>query len=98
MVLDYGAHEDEALRAQQADLWLGFEAGELRRMAHAGGLHDVHVRRLPSAWQGEGPDRHLAWQILWGFRASPDDDGAHAPRGARATDHEQTRTTKRKKP
>ncbi len=97
-VLDYEAHDDEALREQESDLWLGFEPAELRRMAHAAGLDDVHVRRLPAAWQGEGPDRHLAWQILWGFRAEPDDDSARTPKGASATDHQPTRTQKRKKP
>ncbi|HVY48466.1 MAG TPA: metalloregulator ArsR/SmtB family transcription factor [Minicystis sp.] len=67
-VLDYEAHDDEALRDQEADLWLGFEPRELKRLAKDAGLVDVTVRRLPAAWQGEGPDRHLAWQLLVGFR------------------------------
>jgi ArsR family transcriptional regulator len=69
VVLDYEAHEDQALREQQADLWLGFEPRELKRLAKAAGLADVHWQRLPAAWQGEGPDRHLGWQLLVGFRA-----------------------------
>jgi ArsR family transcriptional regulator len=71
-VLDYEAHDDQALREQQADVWLGFEPAELRRLAEDAGLRGVEVRRLPAAWQGEGPDRHLAWQLLVGFRG----DGA----------------------
>lgn len=69
-VLDYEAHDDETLRDRESDLWLGFEPAELRRMALAAGLDDIHVRRLPAAWQGEGPDRHLDWQLLWGARAT----------------------------
>jgi ArsR family transcriptional regulator len=69
-VLDYEAHEDQALREQQADLWLGFEPRELKRLARAAGLKDVHWQRLPAAWQGEGPDRHLSWQLLVGFRGA----------------------------
>jgi ArsR family transcriptional regulator len=68
VVLDYEAHDDQALREQEADLWLGFEPRELKRLARAAGLGEVHWQRLPAAWQGEGPDRHLGWQLLVGFR------------------------------
>ena len=57
-----------ALREQQADLWLGFEPRELKRMGKAAGLVDTHWQKLPQAWQGEGPDRHLGWQLYVGFR------------------------------
>jgi DNA-binding transcriptional ArsR family regulator len=67
-VLDYEAHDDEALRDQQADLWLGFEPKELKRLAKDAGLEGISCRRLPPAWQGEGPDRHLPWQLLVGHR------------------------------
>lgn len=67
-VLDYEAHDDQALREQEADVWLGFEPGHLRRLAEEAGLVDIELRRLPAAWQGEGPDRHLSWQLLVGFR------------------------------
>jgi ArsR family transcriptional regulator len=69
IVLDYQPHEDQALREQQADLWLGFDARELKRMGRAAGLVDAHAQRIPAAWQGEGPDRHLEWQLYVGFRA-----------------------------
>jgi hypothetical protein len=67
-VLDYEAHDDQALRDQQADLWLGFEPAKLKKMAEDAGLVDIQIRRLPGAWQGEGPDRHLVWQLLVGRR------------------------------
>jgi DNA-binding transcriptional ArsR family regulator len=69
-IVDYEAHDDQALREQEADLWLGFEPRELKRLARAAGLMDVHWQRLPAAWQGEGPDRHLTWQLLVGFRGA----------------------------
>jgi ArsR family transcriptional regulator len=69
-ILDYEAHDDPALREREADLWLGFEPAELRRLATAAGLVDLHWQRLPAAWQGEGPDRHLHWQLLVGFRGA----------------------------
>lgn len=70
-VVDYEAHDDQALREQEADLWLGFEPRELKRLAQGAGLMDIHWQRLPAAWQGEGPDRHLSWQLLVGFRGPP---------------------------
>src|SRR4029077_17955432 len=72
-VLDYEAHDDEALRDQQADLWLGFEPAKLQRIAEDAGLLDIHIRRLPAPWQGEGPDRHLPWQLLVGWRGARND-------------------------
>lgn len=68
VVLDYEAHEDQAMREREADLWLGFEPRELKRLGKSAGLVDMHWQRLPAAWQGEGPDKHLAWQLLVGFR------------------------------
>lgn len=63
-VIDYEAHEDQALRERQADLWLGFEPRELKRFAREANLDDAQVRKIPAAWQGDGPDKHLNWQIL----------------------------------
>jgi len=63
VVLDYARHDDEAMRAQ-ADLWLGFEPAELRRFARAAGLVDAKVTSVPAALCGNGPDAHLAWQVL----------------------------------
>lgn len=64
LVLDYAPHEDERMREQQADQWLGFEAQELRKMALAAGLECVSVRPLPPLFRGRGPDAHVPWQVL----------------------------------
>lgn len=66
--LDYESHRDEALRAQQADLWLGFEKTELVAMARDANLNDVACSKIPPRWCGEGPDRHLVWLLLSGRR------------------------------
>jgi DNA-binding transcriptional ArsR family regulator len=66
VVIDYIAHEDEALREQQADVWLGFDPIELRDMARAAGLSRPEVRPLPSLLHrgARTADAHVAWQVL----------------------------------
>ena len=64
VVLDYAAHDDEALREQQADVWLGFEADELVRFASEAGLSEARVLTVPAGRKGRGPDAHIDWQIL----------------------------------
>ena len=46
----------------EADLWLGFDADELRALARDAGLAGAEVFRLPTAWCGKGKDSHLPWQ------------------------------------
>jgi DNA-binding transcriptional ArsR family regulator len=65
VVVDYAHHEDESMR-DQADVWLGFEPSALRRFARAAGLEDLRVARIPDALRGDGPDRHLPWQVMVG--------------------------------
>jgi len=64
VVIDYLAHHDERLRERQADLWLGFEADELKRLATQAGLEAASVTPIPSARCGGGPDGHLDWHVL----------------------------------
>jgi ArsR family transcriptional regulator len=63
VILDYARHDDEAMR-EQADAWLGFEPAELRRFARSAGLDDAHVTAIPAPLCGDGPDKHLPWQVL----------------------------------
>ena len=63
IVIDYAHHDDESMR-DQADAWLGFEPAELRRFARAASLEDVRVTKIPSPLCGDGPDRHLPWQVM----------------------------------
>lgn len=63
LVIDYARHDDESMR-DEADLWLGFEPTELRRLSREAGLVDAEVFRLPSVWCRGGKDAHLPWQVL----------------------------------
>jgi ArsR family transcriptional regulator len=75
VVIDYAPHEDETMR-EQADAWLGFAPGELRRFARAAGLEEPRVSSIPAALCGDGPDRHLPWQVLFA-RKPKDERGRH---------------------
>ncbi len=63
IVVDYARHDDESMR-DQADAWLGFEPAELRRFARAAGLEDARVTAIPAPLCGNGPDKHLPWQVM----------------------------------
>jgi ArsR family transcriptional regulator len=65
VVVDYARHDDESMR-EQADTWLGFEPAALRRFARAAGLEDARVTKIPAPLCGDGPDKHLPWQVLIG--------------------------------
>ena len=70
VVLDYEAHEDEALREQQADLWLGFSADELKEFARRAELVDASVRSIPRERCGSGADSSVAWHCMVARRAA----------------------------
>lgn len=70
IVVDYVAHEDERLRDQQADAWLGFAPKELTGYARRAGLEGARVTKVPAARCGDGPDGHLDWQVLAARRAA----------------------------
>lgn len=63
VVLDYAKHQDDSMR-DQADVWLGFDPSELRRFARAAGLEEPRVTKIPPPYRGDGPDRHLPWQVM----------------------------------
>jgi DNA-binding transcriptional ArsR family regulator len=63
VVLDYAPHDDVAFKEAQADLWLGFSERDLLRYARDAGL-EGHVAPLPAPLTGDGPDKHLGWQVL----------------------------------
>ncbi|MDH5672065.1 MAG: metalloregulator ArsR/SmtB family transcription factor [Myxococcales bacterium] len=68
-VLDYLAHDDEGMRKDQADLWLGFSRDELRRFCSEGGLTAPRLQDIPRSFHSAGPDRHLSWCLLTARRA-----------------------------
>lgn len=78
VILDYAPHEDERMRTEQADEWLGFSAEELADFARGAGLAEVRVEDVPARLRGAGPDAHLSWQLCVARRA-----GARAATQAR---------------
>jgi ArsR family transcriptional regulator len=68
VILDYDRHEDETLRVQQADLWLGFEERELRAHVERAGLAFRRVREVPARYRGAGPDRGVRWVVTVAVR------------------------------
>lgn len=63
VIIDYAQHDDESMR-NEADLWLGFAAAELKRFAREADLEGADVITIPSAWCGKGKDSHLPWQVM----------------------------------
>ncbi|MDB4971746.1 MAG: Transcriptional regulator, ArsR family / protein [Myxococcaceae bacterium] len=64
IVVDYAAHEDEALGERQADLWLGFSHEELAGFARRAGLTDTHVQDIGKGRCGDGLDSALSWHFM----------------------------------
>ena len=64
LIIDYCRHSDEALREEQADVWMGFEPSELEEHASAAGLVEVAVSAVPGGYVRNGMDGHIGWQAL----------------------------------
>jgi DNA-binding transcriptional ArsR family regulator/precorrin-6B methylase 2 len=81
VVIDYARHDDESMR-DQADAWLGFEPAELKRFAVAAGLEEPRVAKIPAPLCGDGPDKHLPWQVMTTRKPQARDrHGAVKPKG-----------------
>jgi ArsR family transcriptional regulator len=81
IVIDYGRHEDEALREQQADVWMGFGPDELASHAKSAGLVAVRVAPVPATLARSGFDAHIPWLSLTAVR--PPRPANNHPSGAR---------------
>jgi ArsR family transcriptional regulator len=68
VVLDYAPHEDETMRAAQADVWLGFTPGQLEGWLSQAGLVGVQVRPFEGPLPAGEPDAHLNWMLASGQR------------------------------
>jgi DNA-binding transcriptional ArsR family regulator/protein-L-isoaspartate O-methyltransferase len=84
IVVDYAPHEDEVLREQQADLWLGFGDEELAEFARRAGLLDTQVRAIGQGRCGDGLDSALGWQFMVARRSRVHSLNAHKASTRRA--------------
>jgi len=77
VLIDYAHHDDDELREQQADVWMGFEPAELTDFARDAELTGVTLRRLPAGYVSGSVDGHLGWLVLEGTR-DPDSSASRA--------------------
>lgn len=77
LVVDYAPHENDELREQQADLWLGFSREELVSFARRAGLVEASVQPIGSGLCGSGADSNVAWQCMIARRARVHSLNAH---------------------
>ena len=68
VVLDYLPHEQDAMRAEQGDVWLGFPPEELRAHFSSAGLQLVGEVPIPDVFHPAGPDADLAWHAWVGLK------------------------------
>ena len=61
VVLDYLPHEEDAMRAEGGDVWLGFPPAELNAHFTGAGLALVGETSIPDAFHPVGPDAALSW-------------------------------------
>lgn len=67
VVLDYLPHDDDALRTDAGDVWLGFSPDDLRAHFLEAGLEPLSDTPLPSQWHPDGPDARVSWHA-WAAR------------------------------
>lgn len=64
LVIDYARHTDEQMAAAQADVWLGFEPGELLELSGEAGFKATRVFPIPQSYAAPASDGHVGWQLL----------------------------------
>ncbi len=62
-IIDYCSHEDELLRDQRADVWMGFAEVELSSMAQELGLDAFRFEIVPKGYVHSGFDAHIPWFV-----------------------------------
>ncbi len=67
-ILEYRPHDDEKMRGEQGDVWLGLDADDIEAAMVAAGLVVKGARDVPATDVGHGPDSHLHWHVVVGER------------------------------
>jgi ArsR family transcriptional regulator len=71
VVLDYLPHDDDTLRGDAGDAWLGFSVDEVRRFLSDAGLTVLADVPIPDAFHPQGPDAKLSWHAWVARRPLP---------------------------
>ena len=61
VVLDYLPHENDTLRGEAGDVWLGFSVDDVRRFFTDAGLSLSGDVAIPDAFHPAGPDARVTW-------------------------------------
>ena len=69
-VIDYCSHDDEALRDQRADVWMGFTKEQLESIVDELGLVDFRFQLVPTGYVHSGFDAHIPWFVSTARRVS----------------------------
>ena len=62
-VIDYLAHDDERMREQRADVWMGFGESELKSLLEHAGLTVLDFKAVPQGYISPGFDAHIPWFV-----------------------------------
>lgn len=71
VVLDYLPHDDDTLRGEAGDAWLGFSADDVARFVADAGLKAVADVPIPAAFHPQGPDAQLTWHAWVAVKPKP---------------------------
>src|SRR5664280_366528 len=62
-IIDYCAHNDELLRDQRADVWMGFTREQVGYLTESLGLEQFEFRNVPAGYVHSGFDAHIPWFV-----------------------------------
>ena len=63
-IVDYCCHDDEAMRDQRADVWMGFTREQLMTITRDLGFEDVRFQTIPPGYVYSGFDAHIPWFVM----------------------------------
>lgn len=83
-IVDLARHDEESLREQLADLWLGFEPAQIRRWLRQARFEAIHAETVAPQSAASGADDFRALELIT-FRGRKPWARSRPPAGARAT-------------
>ena len=62
-IIDYCCHNDEAMRDQRADVWMGFAKEQLATIVGDLGFEEFQFQTVPPGYVHSGFDAHIPWFV-----------------------------------
>ncbi len=69
-IIDYMSHDDERMREQRADVWMGFGEVDLAMLLGQAGFTQVMFKEVPKGYLVSGFDAHIPWFVATARRDS----------------------------